>query len=196
MGNRSMMAFLHFRDVHMDSLSKATYSITESLIYAVNATRSIVIVPTWGYNDTKTGKLTGMVGDLLYGRAHLGGTSMFFTTDRLALIDFVSMTTNTFTAFVFRPPSLSYTSNIYFLPLSPAVWIGGCLLVMSCVTVIFFTQRFSANSVASMNFKTDSMRSSDFLLIAVSTVCQMSTQLFPKRWSGRVCIVSITKYFH
>lgn len=157
----------------------------------MNATRTTLIVPTWGYKDPKTGKLAGMFGDLLNHRAHIGGTGMFFTPERVQSIDYISMTTSTFGAFVFRAPSLSYTSNIYYLPLSTTVWICSILLVILSTFVVYLAYKHSAHSTASRNFNTESMRVSDFVLIAISMVCQMGSQLYPRRLSGRISTVSL-----
>lgn len=179
-----------YRDTHIDAISKATYLIIGTLIDALNATRSIAFVPAWHYKHPKTGQMAGMLGDLLNHTAHVGGSALFFTAERVHLLDYISMTTSTFAAFVFRTPSLSYTSNIYYLPLSATVWVCSILLVILSTFVIYAAYKHSPNSNTSRNFHTDYMRISDFVLIALSTVCQMGSQLYPKRISGRISTVS------
>lgn len=128
-----------------------------------------------------------MVGDLLTRKIHMGGTCMFFSPDRIHLVDYVSETTHTYGAFVFRAPPLTYTSNIYYLPLSTTVWFCSILLVILCTLVMYLTYKYSVgNRLMSENRRTVS----DFVLIGFSTVCQMGSEMNPKRVSGRISTVN------
>lgn len=149
-------------------------------------------MPTWASKDPNTGKLFGLLADLITEKVHLAGTSMFLAYDRIALVDFLSMTTNTMAGFVFRTPSLSYTSNIYYLPFSTTVWICSILLVILSTVIIYITFKYSLNAQPkdeehSMN------RASDFVLAAISAICQMGPDLHPKKISGRI---SSVKYLY
>lgn len=123
---------------------------------------------------------------------HIGGTSMFLAYDRIALVDFLSMTTNTMAGFVFRTPPLSYTSNIYYLPFSSTVWICSILLVMLSTVIIYITFKYSLN-VRAKDEGHSTNPTSDFVLAAISAVCQMGPDLYPKKISGRI---SSVKYFY
>lgn len=151
---------------------------------AINATRTTTIVPTWGYEDPKTGDFSGMIGQLLKKEADIGGTSMFFMSERVPLVDYISMTTPTSLRFVFRSPPLSYTANIYYLPFSSTVWICSIFLVILCTIVVYIT----SGRVVSRGETFSS--ASDFALMAISTVCQMGSQLKTSRLPGRISTVS------
>lgn len=167
---------------------------TESVVYALNASQTLLVVRTWGYKDPKTGKITGMVGDLLERRAHLGGSVLFFVRDRVGLLDYLSLTSNTYGAFIFRAPSLSYTSNIYYLPLSSTVWICTVSLVALSTVVIYVTYKHVTHRATAENTHIDIMRPSDCLLLACSTVCQMGSPHNPKKMSARISTVSIHQH--
>lgn len=170
----------------MDSIAKATHLITGNLLYAINATREIFVQTTWIYKDRKTGKLGGMLGDLCNGRAHMGGSVLFLVADRVHLIDYITAVVQTQGGFVFRSPPLSYTSNIYYLPFSLSVWLCSMSLVAVASITIYITYRLaSREKETEPNYK----EASDFFLIAISTVCQMDSQLCPKYMSGRISTV-------
>lgn len=50
------------------------------------------------------------------------GTPLFFTIDRVDIIDYIAMTTPTRSKFVFREPKLSYVTNVFMLPFDRYVW--------------------------------------------------------------------------
>lgn len=121
------------------------------------------------------------------GEAQIGGSCIFFTPERISTLEYVSQTTSTFAEFIFRRPPLSYTSNIYYLPLSATVWICSILLILLSAVVIYITYRHSVYQNSKQY--SDSMRVSDVFLIIIATVCQMGSQLHPKRFSGRISSV-------
>lgn len=172
----------------MDAPAKSTYLSIGCLIDALNATRTTLVVPTWGYKDPKTGKLGGMLGDLIDRRAHLGGSPMFFIEPRVSLCDYVSMTFFVAAAFVFRQPPLSYTDNIYYLPLSTTVWICSVLLVILSTIIIYITYRYSWYRQQKWTFST-------FLLFSISIVCQMGSEIYSKRLPSRISTVNSMVFF-
>lgn len=74
------------------------------------------VVSTWGYLNTTTGRWDGMIGELSQLRADLGASPLFFTSDRIAVIEYVAMTSATRSKFIFRSPKLSFTENVFLLP--------------------------------------------------------------------------------
>lgn len=105
------------------------------------------------------------------------------TMDRLPYLEYLSVTLPTRGAFLFRAPPLSYVSNIYYLPFDSIVWICAIFLVVVCTTTIYVTYRLT-------QMKNKNLTASDFMLFAISTVCQMGTHLFPKKSSGRIATVN------
>lgn len=75
-----------------------------------------------------------MVGDLLNDKADIGATGLFFTPDRVSMLEYISMTSDASMGFVFRSPKLSYTNNIYLLPFDRLLWM--CLLLLVFVIAI------------------------------------------------------------
>lgn len=117
-----------YRDGHLDTIAKVNYILTNHLVSYINATINYTIVDTWGYFDKNTSTWTGMIGDLVKNRADLGATALFFTTDRIPVIQYIALTTKTRSKIVFQSPKLSYTDNVFLLPFSKMVWI--CILIM------------------------------------------------------------------
>lgn len=185
-----MNTLKHFRDTHIDSLAKNTYLIIENLIQGLNATRRNLIHSTWGYKDPKTGRLGGMLGDLIEGRAHMGGSVLLVMADRVHVIDYVAETLRTNGGFVFRAPPLSYTSNIYSLPLSADVWKCSIAMVILATVTIFVTYKYSKRSVAVSDSSVPTKQVSDFFLVGISAVCQMDPQIRSKYLSNRIAMVS------
>lgn len=169
----------------MDTASKATYLFTTILVDILNATQTILFVPTWGYKDPKTGKINGMIGHLIDDEAHIGGTITFFSPERVLLVEYVSMTIRTNAYFVFRRPPLTSTSNIYSLPLSATVWICSVLLVVLSTAVIYITHRYSISMAADPN-EPQSTPISDFILAAVCAICQKGSEFEPKQISTQI----------
>lgn len=110
------------------------------------------------------------------------GTVLFITPERVPFIEYLSVTLPTRGAFVFRAPQLSHISNIYYLPFAGMVWICGIFLVIVCTALVYITYQFSKE-------QDQKLISSDFLLFAISTVCQMGSNFVPKRMSGKIATV-------
>lgn len=105
------------RDKHIDTITKVNYILTNCLVqYYLNARVNYSIVSTWGYFNTTTKRWDGMIGELSQNVADLGASPLFFTTDRIAVIEYVAMTSATRSKFIFRSPKLSYTENVFLLP--------------------------------------------------------------------------------
>lgn len=104
------------------------------------------------------------------------------TTERLPYIEFISVTVTTSVEFLFRPPPLSYVSNIYYLPFDIVVWICALILVVVSTTIIYITYRFNKGSGEQITL-------SDFFLYAVGTICQMGSHQVAKKSSGKIATV-------
>lgn len=111
------------------------------------------------------------------------------TPSRVALIEYISMTTSTQAAFVFRAPPLSYVSNIYYLPFTTTVWICLIILLITSVIVIFVTYKLP--KIPSDEFYVEDSPS-DFFILCIEIVCQMGTYFTPKSLSGRISFVNIS----
>lgn len=69
---------------------------------------------------------------------YFAGTPLFFTTDRIPVIDYLAMTSATKSKFVFRQPKLSYVTNIYKLPFHWTVWVSTVSLVVITSGFLYF----------------------------------------------------------
>lgn len=69
-----------------------------------------------------------MIGQLASKEADLGASPLFFTSDRVDVIEYIACTSQTRSKFVFRSPKLSYTDNVFLLPFDGGVW--GSLVAM------------------------------------------------------------------
>lgn len=73
-----------------------------------------------------------MIGQLVRNEADLGATSLFFTADRVSVIQYIAMPSSTGSTFIFRSPKLSYTNNVFLLPFDDFVWLClGCLVLIT-----------------------------------------------------------------
>lgn len=112
------------------------------------------------------------------------------TIDRVPYLEYLSMEVPSNFAFILRAPMLSYVSNIYFLTFDATVWVFSILLVILCTTVIALTFRIRSSTGEAPGQKT----ASDYILFAVESTCQMSTEILTKVISARISMV-INKHF-
>lgn len=115
------------------------------------------------------------------------GTIIFITSERVPLMEYLSMMVPTQIAFILRSPPISYVSNIYYLPFTGKVWISSIMLVVVCIFVIALTlkMRWSPDE------ETENMTSSDFFLFAISSSCQMGNEYLTRILSTRISMVDI-----
>nr|CAH7747942.1 unnamed protein product [Callosobruchus chinensis] len=120
--NDSLNHLTDKRDKHIDSIAKVNYVLVEHLSDVINATLNYSIKPTWGYFNGVTSEWS---------------TPLFFTIDRVDIIDYIAMTTPTRSKFVFREPKLSYVTNVFTLPFDTNVWLSTiCMVVVISIALI------------------------------------------------------------
>lgn len=90
--------------------------------------------------------------------------------------------------FIMRSPPISYVSNIYYLPFNGIVWMCSISMVILCTAVIAFTLKFHMNYDSA---RAENMTTSDFILFAIASTCQMGSTLLTNLLSARISIVSI-----
>lgn len=107
------------------------------------------------------------------------------TIDRIAYLDYLSMTVPTTIAFILRSPPISYVSNIYYLPFTGVVWMCSILLVILCTSFIAF--------ILKLHWKHDEtaqhLNVTDFILFAIASSCQMGSEIISKILSARISMV-------
>lgn len=63
---------------------------------------------------------------------------MFFTSERISVVEYIASPTPTRSKFVFQQPKLSYENNLFLLSFKAAVWYSSVALVVLLIIAIFF----------------------------------------------------------
>ncbi|KAI8423338.1 hypothetical protein MSG28_014352, partial [Choristoneura fumiferana] len=129
----------------IDSVSKSLSLQLIPLYYFMNATRRMIYPKTWGYYVN--GSWTGMLGDMVEGRAELAGTLLFITKQRIEIQEYLTFPTTIYVKFIFHEPPLSYQNNLYLLPFRASVWycIGSFVVMM--IIVLFINAQWEAKKL-------------------------------------------------
>jgi glutamate receptor, ionotropic, invertebrate len=80
-----------------------------------------------------------MIGELVTKAADLGASPLFFTLDRIDVIEYVACTSQTRSKFVFRSPKLSYTENVFLLPFDKSVWGSLAAMIVIAAFVLYIS---------------------------------------------------------
>ncbi|XP_035792212.1 glutamate receptor 3-like [Anopheles albimanus] len=192
--NETLNHLEDYTNKHLDTISRVTYHLTKAVAQQLNATVRYTVTNSWGYRNVSTGLYNGMIGELQSGRADLGGCALFFTQERIPLIDYLSMSTSTRVKFVFRAPKLSFTDNVFALPFHRYVWyctisfivLSGVLLAV----VLRVEQQLRPSNRPNGPFGTPMapIHLSDTLLNSFGTTCQQGSFIEPKMAASR-CLV-------
>ncbi|KAJ8964546.1 hypothetical protein NQ314_004843, partial [Rhamnusium bicolor] len=184
------------RDKHFDSITKVNYVLMEHLKDVINATFNYSIQQTWGYENDQS-EWSGMIGELTRNQADIGGTPLFFTVDRVDIIDYIAMTTPTKSKFVFRQPKLSYVTNVYTLPFDTDVWGSTICLV---IIIAFFMRVIIKWEWKKTRFQkyedtttypelNDSV--TDCVLLSFGAMCQQGAAAIPISIAGRITTIML-----
>ncbi|XP_055623767.1 glutamate receptor ionotropic, kainate glr-3-like [Toxorhynchites rutilus septentrionalis] len=178
-----------YRQKHIDTITKQNYFLTKYVAQYLNATVQFRYVNSWGYRNQETGRFNGMIGELQSDKAHLGGTALFLTADRIKEIDYLSMTTPTRAKFIFRSPKLSVTDNVFMLPFSKPVWM--CILSFICLSatllLIIISIEFRYTDIRYVEGVR--LRLFDTFMNMVGASCQQGSYLEPKSLPSRCLIL-------
>ncbi|XP_001651553.2 glutamate receptor 2 [Aedes aegypti] len=179
-----------YKDKHIDTITKVNYILTNCLVqYYLNARVNYSIVSTWGYFNTTTKRWDGMIGELSQNVADLGASPLFFTTDRIAVIEYVAMTSATRSKFIFRSPKLSYTENVFLLPFDDLVWICTAMVIFLASCLLVITARAEWRVPLTVDDPSDGsiLRASlrDTLLMIYGATCQQGSSTLPRSFSAR-----------
>ncbi|XP_053674588.1 ionotropic receptor 75a-like [Anopheles nili] len=191
-----------YKDKHIDTITKVNYILTNYLVAYLGARVNYSRVSTWGYYNSSTGMWDGMIGELVHNTADLGASPLFFTTDRIAVIEYIAMTSETRSKFIFRSPKLSYTDNVFVLPFDDKVWC--CVIAVIVVSAFLLlvtlwvewkiksrsgnkpTQTPADGSVMPVSLR-------DTLLMMYGASCQQGSSVLPRSFSARtITMLSFT----
>ncbi|XP_063232174.1 glutamate receptor ionotropic, delta-2-like [Bacillus rossius redtenbacheri] len=181
--NDTLNHLMDLHDKHIDTITKLNYILLLHVVDIMNASMELSIVDTWGYPSN--GSWSGMVGSLQRKEADIGATALFFTANRLPVIDYIAMTTPTRSKFVFRQPPLSFVTNVFMLPFSQGVWLCSAGLVAVCTTALYCALTRESRQDASSR----AVSWSDVLLLSLGAVCQQGSQVQPRGTSGRIVTI-------
>ncbi|RZC33568.1 glutamate receptor 2, partial [Asbolus verrucosus] len=184
-----------YRNNHIDAISKLNYILVHHLMDFLNASKEFIMQRTWGYKNASTGLYSGMAGDLQRGLADLGGTPLFFTIDRIDIIDYIAATTSTYMRFIFRAPPLSYVTNVFTLPFDATVWHCSFVMVGVVVVAIYIivvwewkNQRFREKFLEA---HTTALKPNffDVIMLEIGAISQQGTDVEPKSNAGRIATI-------
>lgn len=111
---------------------------------------------------------------------------IFMTPERVAYLEYLSMSFSSEFAFILRSPPISYVSNIYYLPFTGVVWICSILLVILCTLIVALTVKFHMYP----DEGTEKMTASDYIIFAIASTCQMGSDYLTKVLSTRISMVN------
>lgn len=137
-----------------------------------------------------------MIGELESNTADLGASPLFFTSDRIAVIDYIASTSQTRSKFVFRSPKLSFTDNVFLLPFDSGVWssIGGLIFVASLILYIATHVEWKSKLVVETN-NPAVLRPSfyDTFFVLFCALCQQGSFSLPVTLGSRlITMISFT----
>ncbi|KAJ8955116.1 hypothetical protein NQ318_009009 [Aromia moschata] len=185
------------RDKHIDSIAKVNYVLVEHLKDIINATLNYSVQETWGYKDNNS-EWNGMIGELMRNEADIGGTPLFFTSDRVDIIDYIAMTTPTRSKFVFRQPKLSYVTNVFTLPFDTNVWISTvCLVIIGAfvlhLIIMWEWKKWKMYGRSNNQSAVPEVKNSiiDTAFFTFGAVCQQGSSYIPFSIPGRITAIML-----
>jgi ionotropic glutamate receptor len=177
----------------------------------LNASKEIIIQKTWGYKNQTTGLYSGMAGDLQTGVANLGGklleylwtlsnrvasgTPLFFTTDRIDIIDYIAATTPTYMKFIFKAPPLTYVTNVFTLPFAASVWHYCFVMVAVVVIFVYLVVLWEWKEVKFRKTisgkRGDTLRPNifDVIMMEIGAITQQGSDVEPQSIAGRIIFI-------
>ncbi|XP_046427591.1 uncharacterized protein LOC124183304 isoform X3 [Neodiprion fabricii] len=140
-----------FEDRHIDTVAKVNYPWILSLVEIMNATVSFETVESWGYRASNN-TWSGMIGMLDRKEIDLGGTALFFTKERIDVIQYISL---------YTPTSQHNDSGSTFEPRRVSTRI---IVLMMFIALLSLYTSYTANIVALLQSSTGSINTLDKLL--------------------------------
>ncbi|XP_041978116.1 ionotropic receptor 75a-like [Aricia agestis] len=179
---------------HIDTITKVNFPTTNHLIDFLNGTRKYVFTETWGYKQANN-TWNGMSGYLARDEVDIGGSPMFFTSERLSILEYISSPTPTRSKFVFQQPKLSYENNLFILSFQAALWYGSSALISLTFLVLLAVAVWEWKKYGSENEKriknAGILRPSavDVALLTFGATCQQGSPVELKGSLGRMVLL-------
>ncbi|XP_060802728.1 ionotropic receptor 75a [Amyelois transitella] len=178
---------------HIDTITKVNFPTTNHLFDFLNANRKYFFANTWGYH--LNGTWNGMTGYLVREEVDIGGSPMFFTTERMSVVEYIASPTPTRSKFVFQQPKLSYENNLFLLSFRAAVWYSSLALVFIMLLAIFVVAMWEwkkhGDDFESRNKNSGVLRPSmaDIIIMIFGATCQQGSPVELKGSLGRMVML-------
>nr|AOG12844.1 ionotropic receptor [Eogystia hippophaecolus] len=116
---------------------------------------------------------------------------MFFTSERIAIVDYISSPTPTRSKFVFQQPKLSYENNLFLLSFRSTVWYSTLGLVILLFLALFVVAMWERKRDQLKEKDADILRPSlaDVALLIFGAACQQGSPVELKSSLGRVVML-------
>ncbi|XP_069696780.1 probable glutamate receptor [Periplaneta americana] len=173
-------------DRHIDSLTKANHVHLAHVLRILNASVEMKATDSWGY--LQNGSWSGLAGYLQRGEVDIGCTAMFMLPSRLPIVHFISAPVKTKSAFLFRPPPLSFVQNIFTLPFSRAVWLSSVALLALMGALLYCNLKLEfRRGEHTLQSAAEPVKASwsDVVLLSFGVVCQQGAEVEARGVSGR-----------
>ncbi|KAF9424006.1 hypothetical protein HW555_000715, partial [Spodoptera exigua] len=180
-------------DDHVDTITKVNFPTTNHLLDFLNAKRKYIFADTWGYKVN--GTWNGMTGYLVRGEVEIGGSPMFFTFERVSIVDYISSPTPTRSKFVFQQPKLSYENNLFLLPFNTTVWYCTIALVFIIYLVLLLVTKWewkkTKHSIETREKDAGVLRANvvDIIILIFGAACQQGSPSELKGSLGRIVML-------
>uniref|UniRef100_A0A182QI09 Ionotropic glutamate receptor C-terminal domain-containing protein n=1 Tax=Anopheles farauti TaxID=69004 RepID=A0A182QI09_9DIPT len=174
-------------DVH-DLFTKANFPFIKELMYDLNFTLNMVQVDKVGYQHN--GTFSGVMGKFQNHSIELGCLGCLMRTERLQVVDFMTVSLIIRSSIIFRQPPLSIVANIFELPFSVGVWL--CCFAMMAVYWVSMVGVWRCLGVGEQRFTPI-----DSLVFIIGTMCQRGYELVPHFNGTRLLMFSLqlTSFF-
>lgn len=196
--NDSINVYQSYANKVVDTFPKAHLLMAMDLISMLNATVRMVVVPGFGLFNLAAGTSYGIPLDIITGQLDFSATGYLYRADRVAYIEYVIAPVQTYAAFYYRTPSLSYTDNLFVLPFDELVW--ACFLVLIVLMVALLTgimfcewhvPLVPADEGAQADEQSDLLRVSiyDSFVLIFGATCQQGSAVTPRCNSARLFMI-------
>ncbi|CAG9760543.1 unnamed protein product [Ceutorhynchus assimilis] len=160
-------------------------------------THHILVSKDWGLEYHPVKKYhKGMLGDLVYGRADVAGTLSYTPNERFEYFKYLICSIRGMSvSFVFRAPSLAYSTNLFALPFDGKVWISCAVVQCICCLVIWIIMKWESSKQAYADYKEIYIENKaefmDVVLMQIGVVCQMDYYYEPRSLAGKIATFSL-----
>nr|ARO70547.1 antennal ionotropic receptor 75q2-2 [Dendrolimus punctatus] len=178
---------------YVDTITKVNFPTTNHLLDFLNAQRKYYFANTWGYRVN--GTWNGMTGYLVRREVDIGGSPMFFTSERIPFVDYIASPTPTLSKFVFQQPKLSYENNLFLLSFRTSVWYSIIALIFLVFLVLLIVTIWEWKCMEYNKTETDfsigvlRANIADIVVLMFGAACQQGSPVELKGVLGRVVML-------